>query len=142
MAYSINKNTCNGCDACRSACPVQAISGEQHFPHEVDSDLCVSCGLCVNFCENFAIRSGSVKSDAVPPDDWHIPGIDIAMCNGCGMCVTVCPMYALRLTEPRYLGDTDTYAELIDPAMCIDCQKCSEHCPVGAITMKRRFPKK
>lgn len=41
MAYRINESVCNGCDACVTACPTQAISGVQHEVHTIDPDKCV-----------------------------------------------------------------------------------------------------
>ncbi|GEM_PF-967281 len=138
MAYRINDNVCDGCDACVTACPTQAIHGVQHEVHEIDSDLCVSCGLCMNLCRNFAIRSGA-QHDIVEIDDWLIPSVDTSLCSGCSACVELCPMNALELSKPKFRGDTDTYAVLPDFEKCVGCEKCSEHCPVGAITMVKKL---
>lgn len=138
MAYRINPNVCNGCDACVTACPTQAIHGQQHEIHEIDPDICVSCNLCINLCKNFAIRSGN-QNELLPYEEWPIPHIDPALCNGCSACVEICPMYALKISAPKFRGDTGTIAELIDTDMCIGCNKCVEHCPVGAIKPVKRL---
>lgn len=138
MAFRINEKVCNGCDACVTACPTKAISGVQDEVHSIDQDICVSCGLCINLCKNFAIRSGGAN-ELLPYDEWPIPHFDTKLCNGCSACLTLCPMYAIKISEPKYRGDTGTYAELIDTDLCIGCGKCSEHCPVGAVTMVKRL---
>lgn len=45
---------CNGCEACVNICPKQAISMKENargflYP-EIDSDLCIKCGLCKKVC--------------------------------------------------------------------------------------------
>lgn len=138
MAYRINESVCNGCDACVTACPTQAISGVQHEVHSIDPDKCVSCNLCMNLCKNFAIRSG-MQNEIIDHDEWPIPHIDPAACCGCSACVEVCPMFVLEITSPKFRGDTETIAALTDIDRCIGCEKCAKHCPVGAIEMVKRL---
>ena len=57
MAFRINSAVCNGCDACVTACPTQAIHGIRHEVHEIDPELCVSCGLCIRTTEERLIKS-------------------------------------------------------------------------------------
>ena len=138
MAFRINSAVCNGCDACVTACPTQAIHGIRHEVHEIDPELCVSCGLCINLCKTFAIRSGN-QNELLEYSEWPIPHVDPSLCSGCRACVIVCPMNALRISTPEYRGDTGTISELIDTDLCIGCKKCEEHCPVGAIEMVKRL---
>ena len=138
MAYRINETVCTGCDACVTACPTHAISGEMHEVHSIDPEKCVSCGLCLNLCTQAAVRSGAAV-DKQEHDEWPIPNVDAQLCNGCSACVTICPMYVLKISEPRFRGDINTYAELTDKDMCVGCEKCADHCPVGAITMVKRL---
>lgn len=138
MAYRINQNVCNGCDACVTACPTQAIHGQQHELHEIDPERCVSCGLCINLCKNFAIRSGN-NNELLPYSEWPIPHVDPLLCNGCSACVSICPMYALKIADPGFRGDIGTVAKLIDEDLCIGCMKCADHCPVGAVSPVKRL---
>lgn len=136
MAFSINKEKCTGCDSCSTACPTQAISGEQYKKHSIDTDICVSCGLCADFCDE-----GAVFDDAGSPAvsklwvQWRIPSVDADKCTGCGMCVEACPMYALQISKAEFRGDIRTHAFLADSALCIGCEKCYERCPIKAIEM-------
>ena len=48
--YEILAETCNGCGACRRACPEDAISGERRQAHTLDQTKCVHCGACLEAC--------------------------------------------------------------------------------------------
>ena len=41
---------CEGCGACKKACPTGAISGEKKGLHVIDNDLCIRCGMCMSVC--------------------------------------------------------------------------------------------
>ncbi|CEM62593.1 4Fe-4S dicluster domain-containing protein [Treponema phagedenis] len=53
MAYKISEE-CINCGACKSECPVNAIS-EQTDMHVIDAGLCISCGACAEVCPAQAI---------------------------------------------------------------------------------------
>ncbi len=77
-AAKVDLDNCNGCRRCADDCPFGAIqmgprSDEQSYELEavVDSDLCVSCGLCVGACPTstpFRARSELVPGIDLP--DW------------------------------------------------------------------------
>jgi NADH:ubiquinone oxidoreductase subunit F (NADH-binding)/NAD-dependent dihydropyrimidine dehydrogenase PreA subunit len=46
---------CNGCQACKKVCPVEAIHGEKKQAHIINTELCIRCGLCLSTCKFDAI---------------------------------------------------------------------------------------
>jgi len=46
---------CNGCQACKKVCPVEAIHGEKKMFHTIDEEVCIRCGLCISTCKFDAI---------------------------------------------------------------------------------------
>lgn len=135
MAFFIS-DKCDGCDACRTACPTQAISGEQYLRHKIDPELCVSCGLCGDLCDNGALLdSYGIPVVSRPREDWKTPVIDRDACVGCNLCVETCPMFALELSDPGFHGNIHVFVELKHPDKCISCGKCAKRCPIGAIAM-------
>jgi NADH-quinone oxidoreductase subunit F len=55
VEYSIDEATCNGCTACATACPTDAITGERDKLHTVNDALCTRCGICTTTCAEGAI---------------------------------------------------------------------------------------
>ncbi|HMK60775.1 MAG TPA: NADH-quinone oxidoreductase subunit NuoF [Dissulfurispiraceae bacterium] len=51
VEYSILADKCNGCGACKRACPANAITGEKKKPHTLDRALCIKCGSCFQKCK-------------------------------------------------------------------------------------------
>ncbi len=49
VTYRITE-ACTGCEACRKACPVGAITGEKKVLHVIDDALCTRCGACEAVC--------------------------------------------------------------------------------------------
>lgn len=52
----IEEARCIGCTHCRTACPVDAITGAHQFMHTVIASECTGCGLCVSPCPVDCIR--------------------------------------------------------------------------------------
>ena len=51
----IDPEKCKGCDLCKKACPVQAISGTPGQVHEIDQSKCIKCRTCMTTCPFKAI---------------------------------------------------------------------------------------
>lgn len=55
ITYSILEEICNGCGACKRACPADAVRGTRKSPHRIDSEVCIKCGTCFDACKFKAI---------------------------------------------------------------------------------------
>jgi NADP-reducing hydrogenase subunit HndC len=57
IRYWIDPEKCKGCDQCRRACPVGAISGSPGKPpYVIDEETCIRCGTCREMCPFGAIE--------------------------------------------------------------------------------------
>lgn len=77
---------------CRYFCPMAAALGliqkVGRYRIRVKRDMCISCGLCSEFCE----MGIDVRSYAQANEEFTR-----ASCVGCGICSEVCPRGVLRL---------------------------------------------
>jgi len=89
----------NICLCCKCCCGVLRMlknfsrPAEQihsSFQAKIDSDLCISCGICKERCQMDAISNGETYE------------INKDRCIGCGLCVPTCPSNAISL-EPKPL---------------------------------------
>ena len=77
--------------------------------------FCVSCGKCVQVCDDTKARQFMTHTwDGKVSDD----------CISCGICVEFCQEDAITLHRGTISVDMDK---------CILCENCAVHCPVDAI---------
>ena len=137
MAYRITDN-CNGCEACRRLCPVNAITGGKGTIHVVVSDLCIECGGCGRVCPVAAVKDPfGISCATVKRSLWDKPRFDEDTCMSCRICIDACPVACLSLsgTSPP---DCHGHPYMANDKSCIGCGFCSRECPVGAIKMEVR----
>ncbi len=77
---------------CRYFCPMAGLLGMiqklGRFRIRVKKDMCISCGMCTEYCEmGIDVRSYAQANQSFTR----------ASCVGCGLCAEVCPRGVLRL---------------------------------------------
>lgn len=105
-------------------CPVHTLTEDEEMLiydefDEVElptlSGFCVSCGKCVQVCDEVQARQFMAATwDGSVSDD----------CISCGICTEVCQENAITLHRGTISVDLDR---------CILCENCAVHCPVDAI---------
>ncbi len=55
MPVLVDQDTCIGCEACISVCPVDSLSMNDNGKAESDDDTCIDCGACIGTCPVSAI---------------------------------------------------------------------------------------
>ncbi len=102
---------CNCCGCCCGVLRVVNMGFPQilnsHYYAEIDSELCLACGICADErCQVKAIKKGEDSCSVIKEK-----------CIGCGLCATTCPEEAIRLVhkEPQDLvyppKDEDAWLE-------------------------------
>ncbi|MGB5277783.1 MAG: 4Fe-4S binding protein [Gammaproteobacteria bacterium] len=99
----IDSTKCNGCDACVSLCPQQAI--ELHatnradaLQYRLDAERCSGCGICVDVCNQDAVSIGRWRAQtqfvlllktqrcAACGVPFHLPATTKARRTSCAIC--------------------------------------------------------
>lgn len=60
----VNRENCVGCRQCYNACPVNAITMEDHKA-VINYDICIGCGQCVAACNYQAMEPGSSEDTQI-----------------------------------------------------------------------------
>ncbi len=63
--------------------PCVLSTREKHTPPEVDPEICINCGICLD-----------IGCSPLVQEEDHVR-IDTLLCNGCGLCIKVCPQEAI-----------------------------------------------
>ncbi len=108
---------CNCCACCcgamqawRNGVPMLASSG---YVSQVDSDQCIGCGVCADFCQ----------FGAVSVDDG-LAAVDATLCMGCGVCVSKCEQEALSLArDPSKSAPLEIYELMAGASSALDVPK-------------------
>ena len=56
IEYRVVEENCNGCHACFTVCPSDAITGKPKEIHKIDPSKCIRCGACHDVCRFNAIE--------------------------------------------------------------------------------------
>ncbi len=96
-------SACRGCLAhrCQQACPRNAISFGPDRRCQIDSSLCIKCGLCAKACQYEAIIKhtrpceNACKVKAIKANADGVSEIDEEKCTRCGACSAACPFGAI-----------------------------------------------
>lgn len=95
-------NACQGClsHQCMEVCPKKAIS-LQNGRSEINQDMCIKCGKCLEACPYHAIVkverpcAASCGMNAIHSDEEGKAVIDYDRCVSCGQCLVSCPFGAI-----------------------------------------------
>ena len=95
-------NGCQGClsHQCVEVCPKKAVSIVDGHS-EIDQDLCVKCGKCMDACPYHAIIkierpcAASCGMNAIHSDEDGKAQINYDKCVSCGQCLVSCPFGAI-----------------------------------------------
>lgn len=99
QAQYVVSNLCRGCVArpCVMNCPRSAVSMNKHGQAEIDTSLCISCGICQKECQYHAIVYQPIPCEAACPvgaiskNENRVEEIDYSKCIFCGKCLQACP---------------------------------------------------
>jgi ferredoxin len=108
---------CDGCTLCERDCPYLAIKmiprtdgARPKFQADIDSDLCVSCGVCIGSCPDNALTFADIPLNPL----WKITLSEVAKNKNIKVVFT-CERHALHGAE-KHFGDPNTF---IVPLTCV-----------------------
>jgi ferredoxin len=118
-SIKVSHERCTGCTLCEIDCPYKAIQmvprkGNKHpkLLAEVDSDLCVACGVCIGSCPTLALTLGQQPPEAL----WELAVEKAARENGDPLRVVfTCERHAFQGAKPFL----ETQDSLVVPVTCV-----------------------
>lgn len=133
---------CLGLGTCERVCSFNVITIDSNRLPEIDYNLCMGCGKCVEDCPQDVLKMVSVKNLV------HVRCINLdkgndakeqcsSACIKCGECENRCPEDAIKVRS----YDGGSVAD-IDYEKCTNCGACVEACPVNVITISEPIPEK
>jgi electron transport complex protein RnfB len=100
------------CCCCSCCCPVLKFARmmprpvdivRSYYQAEIDTDLCIACGECLERCQMAAIKEGADFAEMIE-----------GRCIGCGLCVSTCPVEAISLKpKPDMEAPPESLAETL-----------------------------
>ena len=69
----------------------EKLNKEYHLQPEIDNEVCVKCGKCVNICSESEHQALGVN------DNKTSICLDKGKCFGCSLCSHVCPKEAIKM---------------------------------------------
>ncbi len=99
-ADNVQKNVSFLCHCCGCCCNVLLGLSKHGYPNmlitsnyiaEIDRDICIECGKCIESCPINAIENNGDNS----------PDIDEKFCTGCGVCALSCDTEAMKLHKRK-----------------------------------------
>lgn len=118
------RGNCLLCNICVDKCDQKAMKLVKVQWDGKASDKCVACGICVEVCPEKAITILPGKTIAV----------DLEKCTLCEICASYCPYDAIPILSTLPKKKIIEGSTTIDKEICIDCGLCEEHCPNNAIS--------
>jgi len=92
--FDINRDETSICNCCTCCCGQAGgpTVNSTNYISQVDQDLCVGCGTCVEHCHTNSMKLNADEKAESTED----------LCIGCGICAYFCPENAITLVEnPR-----------------------------------------
>ena len=65
----VDREDCNGCEACVDRCQIKAIRMEADYP-VVSEEVCIGCGVCAHFCPVSAMKMEEREKKVIPPKTY------------------------------------------------------------------------
>ena len=126
VAEPLFMQACDGCGACRDACPMGIIAVDQgKATLQIEYAECAFCGACTQACQSGALEASVVMDSGLRPviSQQCLGRLD----NLCRMCEIACPRTAIFFNQHNQPA--------INNDNCNGCGKCKLVCYHGDITL-------